>query len=121
MRDVLVECAAARRGDGKLGPRYAAIERLVTADVLRLFEFPCVDAQIAVGCLQQLLQLLERQPLVDRERADDAEPETFVDETFEPERRVRHRFDHRLGPSLRRLRRNPHTTLRPFSHRASLQ
>src|SRR5262245_28826066 len=119
--DVLVEGAAAGGGNRELGPRDAAIERLVAADVLRLFELACVDAQIAVGRLQQLLQLVERQPLVDRQRADDAQPEPLMDETLQAERCVRCRLDWRLHAPRRSLRWNPDAALRPFTHRASLR
>src|SRR5262249_41160486 len=68
------------------GPRHAAVERLVAGDVLRVLELARVDAQVAVGGLQQPLQVVEREPLVGRERADDPEPEPFVDDAIEVER-----------------------------------
>jgi hypothetical protein len=45
-----------------------------------------LDAQVAVGRLQQPFQVVERQLLVHRERADDAEAQPFVNEPVERQR-----------------------------------
>ena len=45
-----------------------------------------MDAQIAVGRLQQPFQIVECQPIVDRERADDAEPQPLVNQPIELQR-----------------------------------
>ena len=63
-------------------------------DVLRVLELARVHAQVAVGRLQQPLEIVERQPIVHRQRADDAEPQTLVDQPIEvaadwPLRRLR--------------------------------
>ena len=63
-----------------------ASERLVAGDVLRLFQLARVDAQVAVRRLQQPLEIVERQPLVHRQRADDAKPQPLVDQPIELER-----------------------------------
>jgi hypothetical protein len=42
-----------------------------------------VHAQVAVRRLEQGLELVEREAVVDRERADDAEPEALVDQPIE--------------------------------------
>jgi hypothetical protein len=42
-----------------------------------------VDAEIAIGGFQQLLQVVEAQDLVYRERADDCESNAFVNERIE--------------------------------------
>ena len=51
-----------------------------------VFELARVDAQVAVGRLQQPLQIVERQPLVHRQRADDAEPQPLVNQPIELQR-----------------------------------
>ena len=40
-------------------------------------------AQIAVRRLQQLFELVERQRIVHRERADDTRPDTFVNQAIQ--------------------------------------
>ena len=91
MREVLLERAAAGGGEAVFGPRHAARERLLAGDVLRVFELAGVDAQVAVGRVQQPLEIVERQPIVDGQRADDAEAEALVDEPIERERTARSR------------------------------
>src|SRR5712692_7892748 len=97
MSQVLLERAAARRRQPVLGPREAAVERLVAGDVLRLFELARVDAQVAVRGPQQSLQIVERQPVVRRQRADDAETQPLVNEAIQFERAASGRGDFRLS------------------------
>ena len=51
-----------------------------------------VDAQVSVRRLQQTFQFVERQSIVHRERADDAEPEPLVNQPVERKRRLLRRF-----------------------------
>ncbi len=62
------------------------VERLVAGDVLRVLELARVHAQVAVGRVQQALQIVERQPLVHRQRADDAEAQALVNQAIEVQR-----------------------------------
>ena len=52
--------------------RHAALEALLARDVPGVFELARVHAQVAVGRLEQPLEVVERQRVVHRERADDA-------------------------------------------------
>src|SRR5207249_5535433 len=93
---ILLERAAAGRGQAVLRARNASLEHLVARDVLRVLELARMDAEIAVGRLQQPLQVVERQPLVHRQRTDDAETKTLVNEPIELERAA---LDFRLQTS----------------------
>src|SRR5207249_955242 len=83
---IFLERAAARRGQAEFGAGDASFERLVAGDVLRLFELAGVDAQVAVGGLKEPLEVVEREPLVHRKRADDAQPKTLVNQPIQRER-----------------------------------
>ena len=86
MREVLLERAPAGGGQAVFRARHARRERFLDGDVLRVLELARVHAEVAVGRLQQALEIGERQAFVDRQRADDAQPEAFVDEAIEAER-----------------------------------
>src|SRR2546428_3057741 len=88
VRDVLLEGAAAGRGQAILGPRHPPLERLVAGNVLSVLELARVDAQVAIGRLQQALQIVERQPIVHRERTVDAETKPLVNDAIEIQRRA---------------------------------
>src|SRR3954471_2339281 len=75
MRHVFLERAPSGCGQAVFGPRNAAVERLVARDVLRVLELSRVDAQVAVGRLQEPLEIVECQPVVRSQGADDAETE----------------------------------------------
>src|SRR6266508_352918 len=81
--EVAVERPPTRAGDPEARLRNTSLEGLLAGDVARLLELPCVDAQIAVGRSEQALQLVESEPLVDRERADHSEPDPFVDQAVQ--------------------------------------
>ena len=70
----------------------AAVKRLVACDVLRLFELAGVHAEVPVGRAQQALEIVERQPFVGCQGADDPEPQTLVDKPIEVERAALHRL-----------------------------
>src|SRR5712671_2895013 len=80
---VALEGAAARCRQTVLGLRHPSLEALGAGDVLRPFQLSGVDTQIAIGRLHQLLEIAEAEGIVDRERADDAEPQTLVNESVE--------------------------------------
>ena len=83
---MFLQGAASGGGQAIFGARQTALERFRAADVLRVFELPRMDAEVAVGRSQQILQVVEREPLADGERADDAEAKPFVNEPVELER-----------------------------------
>src|SRR6185503_6523934 len=73
----------AGRRQAELGAGRAAVKRLETRDVAGFLELARVHAQVAVGGLQQLLQVGEAEDRRRGQRADDAEPETLVDQAIE--------------------------------------
>src|SRR5262245_34979635 len=87
MRQILIERTAAGCRQPVLGPGQAAVERLVAGDIARFLELAGMDAEVAVRRVEQTLQLVERQAVVDRERADDAKAKALVNHTIERERR----------------------------------
>src|SRR5262249_49923281 len=62
--EVLLECATAGSGQIVFGPRDAAFERLLAHDVLGVFELSRMHAQVAVGRVEQALEVVEREALV---------------------------------------------------------
>ena len=63
--------------------RHAAFERFRAGDVLRLLELSRVHAEIPVGGVHQLLEIAEAERIIHRQRADDPQPETLVNETID--------------------------------------
>src|SRR5262245_42127109 len=80
---VALERLTAGRREPVLGLGNAPGERLGADDVLRFFETARVHAQVVVGGLDQRLELVEREWLVHRERAGDAEAHALVDDAIE--------------------------------------
>src|SRR6476661_2061070 len=78
MIQITLERAASNCRQPVLRLRHATLERFRAGDVIRLLELARVYAQIAVGCLHQLLEVAERQRIVDGERADDSETKSLV-------------------------------------------
>ncbi len=81
--EVAFERPAARGGQPVFGLRRPPVEELITGDVLRLFELARVDAQVAVGRVQEFFEFVEGERVVDGEGADDGEADAFVDEAVE--------------------------------------
>jgi hypothetical protein len=50
-------------------------------DIVRLFQLSRVDAQISIRSLKQCLQFVECQRAVHRQRADNAQPDAFVNQS----------------------------------------
>src|SRR2546422_3072239 len=84
---IALQRAAAGVGQAVLGARHAPVERLEALDVVSVLEPARVDAQVAVGGLHQTLELIEAEPVIDRQRADDAEAHALVDHAVEQHRR----------------------------------
>src|SRR5713101_2036664 len=124
--EVLFERTPAGRVQAVLGSRYPAIERLVAGDVLGFFQLSGMDAQVAVCRVQEPLEVVERQPLVNCQGADDAQSQALVDEPIEIERARfgasrtgRDLFLARAGPTAgERLATSNRSC---FSHRTSSQ
>jgi hypothetical protein len=65
------------------GFRHAAFERFAALHVAGFFELAGMDAEIAVGCIEQLLEIVERDVFIRREGADDPEADPFVNDTVQ--------------------------------------
>jgi hypothetical protein len=85
VRLVALERAPSGVAQAVVGPGHAALERLGADHVAGFLELPCVHAEVAVGRLQQVLQLVEAERLVHGERAHDREPHPLVDQPVELE------------------------------------
>ena len=83
MIEILLQRAASRGGQRVLRPRHASRERLLAREVARFLELARVDADVAVGRLQDRFQLVERQRRIDGQRADDRQARLLVDDAVE--------------------------------------
>src|SRR5271165_2308744 len=72
-----------RGGQAVLGLWQTAVKGLGTGDVIRLFELPGMDAQVAIGSLEQGLKFIEGLRTVDGQGADDAQANAFMDQAVE--------------------------------------
>src|SRR5580704_15461038 len=66
-----------------LGAGHPPLERFGAGNVRGLFQLAGVDAEVAVGGIEQFLQLIESERLVDGKRAQNAQTKPFVDESVE--------------------------------------
>src|SRR5580704_13399073 len=87
--EVTLQGPAAGRRQAVFGPRHPPREALGTGDIPRLLQLAGVDAQIAVGRVHQLLQLVEAEGGIHRQRAHDAKPEPLMNEAIERRRYAR--------------------------------
>src|SRR5438876_7298905 len=78
--EIALQGAPTRGRQPVFGLGDAAGERFAARDVLRFLELAGVHAQVAVGRLEERLQLVEGQRVVHRQRADDAEADPLVDQ-----------------------------------------
>ena len=81
--EVFGEGAAAGGGEAVLGAGDAAFKKFHAGNVLRFFELAGVDAEVAVGGLEDALEVVEAEGVVGGEGADDAEANAFVDQAIE--------------------------------------
>lgn len=120
---IFFERTAAGGSQFVFGLGQAPFEKLRAGDVACFFEFARVYAQIAISRIHQVLQIAEAQRFIRRERTDNSEAQTFVNQTIEIRRRallvgssdwrIRHLGKRFLGSSL--------FCSRLFSHRISSQ
>src|SRR5438094_2245997 len=83
MIEIALESAAARRCEAVFGFRHAAFKGFRAGDILRVLELARVHADVAVGGLEQLLEIVESERFVDSQRAHDAESHPLMDELVE--------------------------------------
>jgi len=81
--EVFGESAAAGGGEAIFGAGDAAFEKLYAGNVLGFLELAGVDAEIAVGGLQDTLEIVEAEGVVGGEGADDAETDALVNQAIE--------------------------------------
>ena len=83
MAEVTLQSSTTRGSQFVFGFWQPAFEIFRTRDISGFFEFARVDAEIAVGCIQQALKITEAQSFIRGERADDAEAQALVDQTIQ--------------------------------------
>jgi hypothetical protein len=81
--EIFGEGAATGGREAVLGARDATFEKLYAGNVLRFFELAGVDAEVAVGGLEDTLEVVEAEGVVGRQGADDAETNAFVNQAIE--------------------------------------
>src|SRR5690348_3925472 len=86
MIEVALERAAARRRDRVFRFGHPPFEGLGAGDVIRLLQLPGVYAQVAVGRIEKLLEVVEAERVRRRQCAEDTEPDALVNETIERQR-----------------------------------
>src|SRR5687767_10241931 len=95
---VALERLAAGGGQAVLGLGHPALEVPLAGDVAGFVKLAGMYAAVAVGRLQEILEVVEAQVLVDSQGADDAQAHPFVDKAFEVERRTRDPLGIRQAP-----------------------
>src|SRR5688500_3485188 len=80
VREVALQRLPPSPGEPELGSRHPAFEGFVAAQVSRFLQLAGMHAQIAVGGAEQMLELVEGEGLVDRERTHDRQPDPLVDQ-----------------------------------------
>ena len=80
---LVFQATLAAQSQAQNGAGQPAFELFLAGDISGLFEFARVDAQIAVGRVQNLFQLAEGQGFVDGERAHNTQAQPFVDHAVE--------------------------------------
>src|SRR5580658_9592014 len=81
--EILGQGAASGGGEAVLGAGAAAFAELDAGNVLRFLEFAGMHAAIAVGSLQDALEIVEGEGFVSGKRADDAQANAFMNQAVE--------------------------------------
>src|SRR5438105_2599118 len=85
--EISFQSFASLRGNSILGTRYAAFETLGAHHVVCILELARMDAQIAISCLEQTLQLRKGQRITHSKSANDPQAHSFVNDGIELGRR----------------------------------
>ncbi len=75
--------AAAGGGQAVFGSGNASGERFFAGDVTCFFEFAGVDAEVAIGRLENAFEVVEGEGVIAGEGADDSKARALVDEAVE--------------------------------------
>src|SRR5579863_513334 len=78
-----VERFPARGSEAVFGAGDASLEKLVAAEIAGRLQFLRVHAKVAVGGLEDALEIIETQGIVDGEGADDAKTQALVNQAIE--------------------------------------
>src|SRR5512147_1390516 len=81
--EIPLQRPAAGSGQAVFGAGRAALERLGAGDVVGVLELARMHAEVAVGDLEQTLELVEAGPLHTGERRHDAQADPLVDQAIE--------------------------------------
>src|SRR6267378_522486 len=83
MIEIALKCLAARGHQAVLRLRQAPVKGLGANDVIGFFQLARMNAQIAVGCFQQRFEFIKCERAIDRQRADNSQPDALVDEPIQ--------------------------------------
>ena len=83
MIQITFERAFAGGGQTVIGARHTPIEALGDADVAGFLEFAGVDAQIAIGAVEQFLQFVESEGIVDGKGTQQSQAQPLVNQLIE--------------------------------------
>jgi hypothetical protein len=78
--EILLESLAPRGGEAVFGLGNTAFEGLAAGDVIGLFQFAGVDAEITVTSVEEFFQLVEGEGSVSGKGADNTEAKTLVNQ-----------------------------------------
>jgi hypothetical protein len=85
---IFFESATAGRRQTIFSLGHASVERLRAGKIASVFELARVDTEIAIGGAYQLLELVESERFIYRERTDDREPSALMNQPVEIGRRI---------------------------------
>src|SRR5271168_1482243 len=88
MVQILLQRLPARTGEAVFGLRQTPRERFRAGNIAGVLELARMNAQVAVGSAQKLLELVERERRVDGKRADDGKPGALVNQAIQTRRGV---------------------------------
>jgi hypothetical protein len=80
---IFFERAAAGGGEAIFGFRHAAVEGFGATEIAGVLELARVNAEVAVGGAEQLLEFVESERFVDGKGADDRETRAFMNQAIE--------------------------------------
>src|SRR6266403_522731 len=86
MIEIALKRLAARGHQAVLRLRQAPVKRLGANNVIRFFQLACMNAQVAIGSLQQRFEFVKCERAIDGQRADDSQPDALVDEPIQVRR-----------------------------------
>ena len=83
LAQIFFQSFASGGGEAIFGARHASFKKFVAGDVASLFQLAGMHAEVAVGGLEQALEVVEAERIVDGQRAHDAQPQSLMDDAIE--------------------------------------